>query len=79
MKTKTIGYIVQDKAGIVAIFPDYANDELESAINAEIYAKNNRILETIEKKRDEDEIEFKIRLDNIAKKWRKDKQKKFMN
>jgi hypothetical protein len=79
MKTAIVGYIVQDKSGIVAIFPDYADDYIENAINAERYAKKNLILETVEKTRDEDGTEFRIRLNNIAEKWKKNKKAKFMN
>jgi hypothetical protein len=73
MKTKTsvFGYVVLDKAGVVAIFPDWTYDELLAAAYAASYAKRNTILETVEMARGEYVIEFKIRLNRLADEWRK--------
>ncbi len=74
MKTRTsgiFGYIVQDKAGVVSIFPDHTNNDVEVAMRAENYVRDNKLLEKVEKMRNEDEIEFRIRLSSLAEDWRK--------
>jgi len=79
MKQRVFGYIVRDQAGVVAIFPDFANDPLEEANNALKYARENVVLETITKRRDEDEIDFKLRLHSLAREWIEQKKHKYMN
>lgn len=78
-KTGVFGYVVQDKAGVVAIFPNWAEEEILSAMRAENYAKENTILETIEMSREEDEVTFKIRLSRMADEWRKKMKKNSVN